>query len=193
MVNNGLCLDPTLAAVEGSSSFDVLQTFSIRFTPCFGEGCNSDPVAWAKQEELSSVYIFYSYSFVDLEDINEPFKQTIAFKEYKKVAYDSINQEVALIIHQVDLIDTIASPVPIHDEQSFYLTIDEFESVDAIGEVDQDIAFSLKVRFNLGSTLALESRTRYTAWDLLGDVGGFHDGIFIVVSLFMSSYSAVAF
>ena len=36
-------------------------------------------------------------------------------------------------------------------------------------------------------------RQRYNIWDLLGDVGGFHDGLMIVFSLFMGSYSALAF
>ena len=36
-------------------------------------------------------------------------------------------------------------------------------------------------------------RKRYNIWDLLGDVGGFHDGLILVFSLFMSSYSALAF
>lgn len=34
---------------------------------------------------------------------------------------------------------------------------------------------------------------RYNVWDLLGDVGGFNDGLVLLCSIFMSSYSAFAF
>ena len=39
----------------------------------------------------------------------------------------------------------------------------------------------------------MESRVRYTFWDLLGDVGGFNDGLILMCSLFMSGFSAFAF
>ena len=39
----------------------------------------------------------------------------------------------------------------------------------------------------------IQERTRYNFWDLLGDVGGFNDGMFLLCSLFMSSYSALAY
>ena len=41
--------------------------------------------------------------------------------------------------------------------------------------------------------LQVESRTRYNMWDLLGDVGGFNDGLLLICSLLMSSYAALAF
>ena len=34
---------------------------------------------------------------------------------------------------------------------------------------------------------------RYNFWDLLGDVGGFHDGLYLLLSLFMASYSSYNF
>ena len=37
------------------------------------------------------------------------------------------------------------------------------------------------------------SRVRYNAWDLLGDVGGFNDGLVLVTSLIFSSVSAFSF
>ena len=41
--------------------------------------------------------------------------------------------------------------------------------------------------------LQVESRIRYNVWDLLGDVGGFSDGLILVCSLYMSLYAAIAF
>lgn len=39
----------------------------------------------------------------------------------------------------------------------------------------------------------IEYRQRYNYWDLLGDVGGLNDGCFLLASILMSFYSAVAF
>ena len=39
----------------------------------------------------------------------------------------------------------------------------------------------------------MQSRARYTIWNLIGDVGGFNDGLFLVFYIFRSSYSAVNF
>ena len=45
----------------------------------------------------------------------------------------------------------------------------------------------------LTGDLHVESRTRYNFWDLLGDVGGFHDGLLLVASLFMGLVARIAF
>ena len=34
----------------------------------------------------------------------------------------------------------------------------------------------------------IEQRTRYNIWDLLGDVGGFNDAVFLLVSFFMTTF-----
>ena len=39
----------------------------------------------------------------------------------------------------------------------------------------------------------IEKRTRYTIWDLLGDVGGFNDGLVLVLQILTSAYTAVSF
>ena len=41
--------------------------------------------------------------------------------------------------------------------------------------------------------MKIQNRTRYNFWDLLADVGGFNDGLFLLFSIFMSSYSALAY
>ena len=43
---------------------------------------------------------------------------------------------------------------------------------------------------SLGEYITVTTRTRYNVWDLLSDVGGFNDGLFLVASIVMSSYSA---
>ena len=51
----------------------------------------------------------------------------------------------------------------------------------------------LEVTFYLDGRLNIEQRTRYNVWALLGDVGGFREGIYLVLELFIGSYSALAF
>ena len=51
--------------------------------------------------------------------------------------------------------------------------------------------FSLELR--LDKTIKIHSRIRYNVWDLLADVGGFHDGMHLIASIIFGSYSAFAF
>ena len=39
----------------------------------------------------------------------------------------------------------------------------------------------------------IEKRTRYSIWDLLGDVGGFNDGLILVCKFLTAAYSAASF
>ena len=39
----------------------------------------------------------------------------------------------------------------------------------------------------------VESRVRYSYWDLLGDVGGFNDGLFLLGSILLKTYAGLAF
>ena len=45
----------------------------------------------------------------------------------------------------------------------------------------------------LGDKIHTEKRVRYSVWNLISDVGGFSDGLYLVCSIFMSTYSAMAF
>ena len=53
--------------------------------------------------------------------------------------------------------------------------------------------FNLEVTLSLNGWLKVEQRTRYNMWDLLGDVGGFHDGLFLLGSMFVTTYSNFSF
>lgn len=45
----------------------------------------------------------------------------------------------------------------------------------------------------MGGIVNIQARTRYNMWDLLGDVGGFNDGLLLICSLFMAPYAEFAF
>lgn len=71
--------------------------------------------------------------------------------------------------------------------------VDEEGTADLEDDPAKQPMFAFNVEFYLGEYHFIESRSRYNFWDLLGDVGGFHDGIILVFSLFMGSFSALAF
>ena len=52
-----------------------------------------------------------------------------------------------------------------------------------------DFTFALK----LGSNIKIITRTRYNVWDLLGDVGGFNDGLHLVGYFLISTYASFSF
>ena len=41
--------------------------------------------------------------------------------------------------------------------------------------------------------MQIESRTRYNIWDLLADVGGFYDGLFLVIGILYAPFGLIAF
>ena len=45
----------------------------------------------------------------------------------------------------------------------------------------------------LSDNIVIEKRTRYSVWDLLGDVGGFNDGLILLCQLLTSFYTAISF
>lgn len=83
-IANGLCVDPASTVVEGSVAYESKQKFILEFEPCnnYSDNCadNSTISSWVKSSGLFEVMIFYSYSFTDLESIDEPFKQTLSGK-----------------------------------------------------------------------------------------------------------------
>ena len=50
-----------------------------------------------------------------------------------------------------------------------------------------------EVEIYMDGYVQVEQRTRYSFWNLLGDVGGFHDGLFLLVSIFYAPFASLAF
>ena len=55
------------------------------------------------------------------------------------------------------------------------------------------LPMEFQIDIYLDTYLTVLKRTRYNVWDLLGDVGGFNDGLNLVASLIFSFYSTFAF
>ena len=52
---------------------------------------------------------------------------------------------------------------------------------------------SIDLEIYMSGWKKVESRVRYNCWDLLGDVGGFNDGLYLVCSMLLSTYAGFAF
>ena len=50
-----------------------------------------------------------------------------------------------------------------------------------------------QMSFNLSDDIVIEKRIRYNVWDLLGDVGGFNDGLMLVCQILTGAYTAASF
>ena len=144
---------------------------------------------------------------MDLNEISEYFKQTIRQETITSVNYLSRSSaKLSLQMTEVDMVNDLFNPFPSSAGQFFFLDTDitslsehnsvwletdeEYKKVVASGEI-KVLDFSLTVK--LGTMIQILERTRYNFWDLLGDVGGFNDGLHLVGSLLMSSYAAFSF
>lgn len=59
----------------------------------------------------------------------------------------------------------------------------------------KDSMSDLKIEIELvmSNEMNIAERKRYNWWDALGDIGGFHDGLVLLVRFFLAPYSAAMF
>ena len=145
-----------------------------------------------------------TFTWVDLAEITDYFKQTITAETITSVDHlTSSSAKLSLQITEVDLMNELINPFPSGAKQLFFLdtlknSLDEHNKVMTDEEFDEKfeedpnvLKFSLTVK--LGTMIQILERTRYNCWDLLGDVGGFNDGLNLVGSFLMSTYAAFSF
>ena len=53
--------------------------------------------------------------------------------------------------------------------------------------------FEFQISFEIDIEQIMFTRQRYTFWAALGDVGGLHDGLLLLINIFMASISAASF
>ena len=98
-----------------------------------------------------------------------------------------------LVYHYVDLDDAVLDPFP-RDEDFFnYLGAANLKTRRAATTPDASNVLNFEVEMYLDGNCAVMSRTRYTYWELLGDVGGFNDGLMLICTFFMATYSALSY
>jgi len=87
--------------------------------------------------------------------------------------------------------------VKAHESLEINSQLDYLEYVDALEDGDptdyviNPLSFEIKIELDLDLTIM--KRTRYNIWDLLADVGGFNDGLHLLVSFVFGGYSFFAF
>ena len=128
-----------------------------------------------------SLVMFNTIKFFDSQDSERPIKTRFFWNTVNET---NINFDI--VMHQLELSDNIFSPFK-SSENISYLTLRSKEEGATDGEEDR--AFT----YDLSDEIVIEKRTRYTIWDLLGDVGGFNDGLVLVLQILTSAYSAVSF
>ena len=107
---------------------------------------------------------------------------------------------------EVDMVNDLFNPFPSGASQFFFLdtdinTISEHNSEWTEADEDFTIAYAnneinvldFSITVKLGNMIQILERTRYNFWDLLGDVGGFNDGLHLVGSLLLSGWAAFSF
>jgi len=88
----------------------------------------------------------------------------------------------------MELKDDIFSPFPSSNQKN-YLTVSDQITPTPINQTE----FNFKGSIELTNRIHIEKRVRYSFWNLISDVGGFSDGIFLICNIFMGAYSAMAF
>ena len=153
MIEVGSCLDPKFALVQNIDIYhEYVSSFKARMN---------------KELESETIYMFYSFNIFDAEDPDRPIKTSIKRRHLAR----SSESRYDLILHNVELSDNIYSPFASSEKLS-YLTMEE--------TIVSDNDRGREVSFALSNKIVIEKRIRYNVWDLLGDVGGFNDGLLLV-------------
>ena len=105
---------------------------------------------------------------------------------------------VPLSIGSISLGDNLVSPFQSEDAEQDYLFFSKADVAPQSLTLDDKLiergyytVFSLRIF--LKGYLRVQSRVRYNIWDLLGDIGGFNDGLIILASILFSAYASFAF
>ena len=87
--------------------------------------------------------------------------------------------------------DSILNPfTQFSDENNFLSVSKTYWDIDAFRTVDKIFAI---ISFDIDKKVQIMSRQRLSFWQALGDVGGFHDGLILLIKLFMVPLSASFF
>ena len=96
--------------------------------------------------------------------------------------------------------DDLFNPFNDESETIDYVTaekVQDFSDVRPItgGKDQQNLAVvpELRIDITLSTDMIVSERKRYNFWDAVGDIGGFHDGIVLIIQVLMAPYSAMMF
>ena len=90
---------------------------------------------------------------------------------------------------EVTLLDSIIDPFGTATDQQSFLNVEEFYQSD-FKQKDDGIVHTI---FRLHGKNMIQQRIRYGVWQTLGDVGGFYDGIGLMIGSVISQFAASKF
>ena len=93
-----------------------------------------------------------------------------------------------LRIHELELDDKIYNPFESASRTLNYLQLEKGTS-----NGRETYSYSIKNKFKLDVDYQEQRRKLYSYWDALGDVGGFHDGLILLISTIMGPFAAHRF
>lgn len=94
---------------------------------------------------------------------------------------------IDLQMTQVKMQDQLINPFVTDTDSIDFLTVMK------VHHLSNKLSQGLFIEFRLHTLVHTMTRTRYSFWQALGDIGGFHDGLVLLVRLFMGPISAFVF
>ena len=158
------------------------------------------PEELTKIDRLNTLelHMLFSYNFMDFDAFDEPLKSRFSSINLNRVRLLRTVVNIPLTVGYISLDDNLVSPFESENAERNYLffeTTDPVSETYDIGEaqVEKGKFFSMSMFLYLKGVLNVQARARYNMWDLLGDIGGFYDGLIIVASILFGAYGSFAF
>ena len=209
--DNNLCLNPDTTTLEGVEAYELVEFISVAWMDCKddtsigsvevrAEYCldQGNITQWFKETNVKddAVAFFHAYNFIDLSDKMSAKKEGIQILKVDTLAGVRMTAEIKALVHEVHLDDDIWNPLAHKTSDTRYMSLgDPKYTVESGNEDEEDDTRLITLEFDikLSNDLKIEERRRYQFWDLIGDVGGFNDGIYALAGLLFNFYSALAF
>ena len=113
------------------------------------------------------------------------YEQMERFARDKVTPLTAISRTTSLRMNQLTIADEVFNPFSQQtDSLDFYQVHNSLVSTDS---TDYEHVFELD------NKMKVSSRVRYSLWQALGDIGGFHDGLFMVVRFLLAPIAATFF
>ena len=100
-----------------------------------------------------------------------------------------------MVIEDITIRNTLINPFGSIHDQLVFLTPDR-NSIQRQSLSDDVLAIrqpTFAISVQLAKVMKIMERRSYTFWDVLGDIGGFHDGLILSIYFLMAPFSAKSF
>ena len=202
-MEHAICFDPSAAYTSGNQLVGLEVQPELSWQDCSQRIDDDKPVCMtdAEQYEWSrgrtiNTHILYSHNFVDYAAEQDPFKRSATITRVGILKPSNAYEiDVPLIYHEATFDDELIDPIQRDDQTyGFLSTSNDLIKIEIVAlDEDNTGLFEFNIKLKLNGMKRVESRVRYNYWDLLGDVGGFNDGLYLIGSLMLSTYARAAF